>query len=74
MKRPEARATREVVVDIRHAPAWRAEDRCKAVGVQCRKASGLWVLFSRYASMDEAIKVRDRLAEVGCPSRIVNLT
>ena len=74
MKRAQARADVATVVDIRSPPSCRISDPTKPFSVECRKSNGLWILFSRYASLQDAISIRDRLAEVGCPARVVECT
>jgi len=71
VKRAQARANVATVVDIRPLPSWRVSDPSKPFSVECCKSNGLWILFSRYSSLQDAISIRDRLAEVGCPARVV---
>jgi hypothetical protein len=71
MKNAEARADARVVVDIRSRTHARLSDPNTLFSVECCKASGVWVPFGHYARLGEASAIRDRLAEVGCPSRVV---
>jgi hypothetical protein len=72
MKRAQALASAEPVVEVRQPAPWRAEDPGKPFAVECQKATtGAWTLFSRYATREEAHAVANRLRVIGCPTRVV---
>jgi len=71
MKPTQARAPRDAVVEIRRPPRWRTSDPAMRFSVECCKSSGLWVVFSRYATRAEAHQVAARLQAVGASVRVV---
>lgn len=71
MRRAAAARAAFVDVDVRRTPGWRAGDAAKPFGVECLKSTGRWILFSRYATRPECEMVADRLAALGCPTRII---
>jgi hypothetical protein len=68
----QARANACVVVDLHPRVRTRAGDPSKPFCVEVGKADGVrWVPFQRYSSLNEAVAIRDRLIEVGCPARVI---